>query len=124
VTFQEEKQMEVDKIEDSDDKDNQMAEWLDEDPNVESNEEEAGPSVEQPPVVVKQAVCGGDFPRYVVEAALVGSGDNAEAAPVGGRVVTLVSVGGGVIESPSVNGNECVEKVVLNFYVNFDIVTV
>jgi hypothetical protein len=55
-------QMEVDNFEDSDN-DDQMAERLDEDPNVESNEEEADPSVEQPPVVVQQAVCGGDSPQ-------------------------------------------------------------
>jgi uncharacterized C2H2 Zn-finger protein len=55
-------QMEVDNIEDSDDNDDQMAERLDEDPNADSNEEEAGPSGEQLPVVVQQAVCEGDSP--------------------------------------------------------------
>jgi hypothetical protein len=55
-------QMEVDKTEDCDDNDDQVAERLDEDPSVESNVEEAGPNGEQLPVVVQQAMCEGDSP--------------------------------------------------------------
>jgi hypothetical protein len=53
--------VEVAKIQDSIN-DDQMANRLDEDSIDESNELEAGPIGEQLPVVVQQAVCGGDSP--------------------------------------------------------------